>query len=180
MANIVNCLLDVNIKYVSPPNINKSLSLIFAFVNINTAKKIINVHIIGNYLHIQEDSELAEPRVVVIDNCDGAIENYELTVTHDGADVPVKDGKFTVPTAGDYTLTVSAQDKAGTLCNTADSLAQREFPNPRHSRFGQILFSGNSNHFNLSFVRKVLQAARSGHFRSRHSYTLSSAGAISS
>ena len=71
------------------------------------------VHIIGNYLHIQEDSELAEPRVVVIDNCDGAIENYELTVTHDGADIPVKDGKFTVPTAGDYTLTVSAQDKAG-------------------------------------------------------------------
>lgn len=71
------------------------------------------VHIIGNYLRVQEDSELAEPRVVVIDNGDGEIENYELTVTHDGADIPVIDGKFTVPTAGDYTLTVSAIDKAG-------------------------------------------------------------------
>ena len=71
------------------------------------------VHIIGNYLRVQEDSELAEPRVVVIDNGDGEIENYELTVTHDGADIPVIDGKFTVPTAGDYMLTVSAIDKAG-------------------------------------------------------------------
>ncbi len=71
------------------------------------------VHIIGNYLRVQEDSELSEPRVVVIDNADGIIEDYELTVTQDGVPIPVSDGKFTVPTAGDYTLTVHAQDKAG-------------------------------------------------------------------
>ena len=71
------------------------------------------VHIIGNYLRVQEDSELSEPRVVVIDNADGIIEDYELTVTQDGVSIPVSDGKFTVPTAGDYTLTVHAQDKAG-------------------------------------------------------------------
>lgn len=71
------------------------------------------VHIIGNYLRVQEDSELLEPRVVVIDNADGNIADYELTVTHDGAQIPVTNGKFTVPTAGEYTLTVQAQDKAG-------------------------------------------------------------------
>ncbi len=71
------------------------------------------VHIIGNYLRVQEDSELSEPRVVVIDNADGIIEDYELTVTQGGVSIPVSDGKFTVPTAGDYTLTVQAQDKAG-------------------------------------------------------------------
>ncbi|WP_251616434.1 hypothetical protein [Pumilibacter muris] len=71
------------------------------------------IHIIGNYMRVQEDSELVQPRVVVIDNADGNIADYELTVTHDDAQIPVTNGKFTVPTAGEYTLTVQAQDKAG-------------------------------------------------------------------
>ena len=36
------CLLDINAKITRPPNINKSLNLIFISVNINSAITIIN------------------------------------------------------------------------------------------------------------------------------------------
>ena len=44
MSNIETCLLDINDKYKSPPNINKSHSFIFVSVKvINPKTKIIQI-----------------------------------------------------------------------------------------------------------------------------------------
>ena len=44
ITNIVDCLLEYNIKTISPPNINKSTNLILTSVNVNKAINTISTH----------------------------------------------------------------------------------------------------------------------------------------
>ena len=73
------------------------------------------VQIAGSFHNLQEESEVSLPQISVIDNYDGVMADYTVSVIHDGAAVPVSNGKFTVETYGDYTLTVTAADSSNNV-----------------------------------------------------------------
>lgn len=75
-------------------------------------------HVIGDYSHITEGSVVDLTDIRIMDNADDTVSDYSFQVLRGEEEVEVKEGKFTAMTRGDYTLTVTAKDKAGNVGKT--------------------------------------------------------------